>query len=222
MTTPSTRPPAPLPELQPAPTPAAPSPTVKLAIDYGPLLTFFAVNSLGDRLHPLLVRAGMAADVKNIIVATAAFMAAIIVAVIVSRWKLGRVSPMLWFTAAVITVFGSATLYFHDASFIKIKMTVIYLLFASVLLFGMATGRPLLKTVLGEAFPALDAHGWRKLTRNWIVFFIALAATNEVLRRQLTDDHYVAFKVWGVTAATMLFALAQTPILTRHSVEEDE
>ena len=198
-----------------------PSSTVKLAVDYGPLLTFFVVNSFGDRLHPLLVRAGMAPEVKNIIVATAAFMVAIVVAVIVSRWKLGRVSPMLWFTAAVVTVFGSATLYFQDASFIKIKMTVIYLLFASVLVFGMATGRPLLKTVLGEAFPDLDAHGWRKLTRNWIVFFIALAATNEVLRRQLTDDHYVAFKVWGVTAATLLFALAQTPILTRHSVERE-
>ncbi len=216
-----TRPPALPPEPTLVPSPLSPSSGVKLAIDYGPLLTFFGVNSFGDRLHPLLIRAGMAPGVKNIIVATAAFMAAIIVAVVVSRWKLGRVSPMLWFTAAVVTVFGSATLYFQDASFIKIKMTVIYLLFASVLLFGMATGRPLLKTVLGEAFPELDAHGWRKLTRNWIVFFIALAATNEVLRRQLTDDHYVAFKVWGVTAATLLFALAQTPILTRHSVERE-
>ncbi len=208
MTTPSTRPPP-------------PTSTLKLAIDYGPLLTFFVVNSFADRLHPLLVRVGMAPGVKNIIVATGAFMVSIIAAVIVSRWKLGRVSPMLWFTAAVVIVFGSAALYFQDASFIKIKMTVIYLLFASVLLFGMATGRPLLKAVLGEAFPDLDAHGWRKLTRNWIIFFIALAATNEVLRRQLTDDHYVMFKVWGVTAATLLFALAQTPILTRHTVEPE-
>ena len=193
------------------------SPGIKLAIDYGPLLTFFVANATGDRLRPLLLRVGVGPDVKNIIVATAAFMAATLAAVIVSRWKLGRVSPMLWFTAGVVAVFGAATLYFHDETFIKIKPTILYLIFAGILVFGIATGRPLLRTLLGEAFPALDADGWRKLTRNWVLFFIALAAANEGARRALTTDQWVAFKVWGVTATTFLFALAQTPILLRHA-----
>jgi len=197
--------------------PRSPSPGIKVAIDYGPLLTFFVVNAAGDRLRPVLLRLGMAAGIKNIIIATAAFMAATLAAVVVSRWKLGRVSPMLWFTAGVVAVFGAATLYFQDETFIKIKPTILYLIFAGLLLFGIATGRPLLRTLLGDAFPALDAHGWRKLTRNWVLFFLALAVANEVARRMLTTDQWVNFKVWGVTATTFLFALAQTPILMRHA-----
>ena len=195
----------------------SPSPGIKLAIDYGPLLTFFIVNAMGDRLRPVLIGLGMAAGVKNIIVATGAFMLATLTALIASRLRLGRVSPMLWFTAAVVAVFGAATLYFQDETFIKIKPTILYLLFASILLFGIATGRPLLKALLGEAFPALNAQGWRKLTRNWVLFFLALACINEVVRRVLTTDQWVGFKVWGVTSLTFLFALAQTPILMRHS-----
>jgi len=207
----------PPPELSPKP-----AGTIKLAIDYGPLLTFFIVNSFGDRLRPLLVGFGMAPGVKNIFIATAAFMAAILIAMIVSRWKLGRIAPMLWFTGAVVAVFGAATLYFQDETFIKIKPTILYAIFAGVLLFGMATGRPLLKSLLGEAFPDLDAEGWRKLTRNWAMFFVALACLNEVLRRVLSTDHWVDFKVWGVTALTFLFVLAQTPLLTRHATPPDE
>ena len=177
------------------------SPLVKLALDFGPLLIFFVSNS----------RFG-------IFTATGVFMAATLVALILSRWLAGRISPMLWFTGIIVAVFGGATLYFYDETFIKIKPTILYLCFAAILLFGIATKRPFLKLLLGEAFPALDADGWRKLTRNWALFFVALALTNEVVRRLLTTDQWVNFKVWGVTAATFLFALAQSPILTRHAV----
>jgi len=177
-----------------------PSPFAKFVLDFAPLLVFFVANKLA-----------------HIYVATAAVMATTLVAMLIAHFRFGRVTPMLWVVGVMVFVFGTATLFLHDASFIKIKLTVIYVLLAAVLLFGSLTGRPLLKKVLGEAFTDLDDAGWRKLTRNWILFFIVLAGMNEVLRRTLTTDQWVTFKVWGVTGLTFLFALAQTPILMRHT-----
>lgn len=180
-----------------------PSATVKTVLDFAPLLVFFVANRVAD-----------------IYVATAAVMATTLVAMGIARFVYGRIQPMLWLVGIMVFVFGTATLLFHDAEFIKIKLTVIYTLLAAVLLFGMATKRPLLQLVLGDTFPALSARGWRALERNWFVFFLALAALNEVLRRTLTTDHWVTFKVFGVTALTFVFALAQTPILLRHAPKD--
>ncbi|MGL4543421.1 MAG: septation protein IspZ [Polymorphobacter sp.] len=180
-----------------------PSALAKFVLDFAPLLVFFAANKLAE-----------------IFVATFATMAVTLLVMLISYFRYGRIQPMQWVVGVMVFVFGTATLLLHDANFIKIKLTIIYLLFASVLLFGKLTGRPLLKMAFGEAFPALDADGWRKLTRNWIIFCLALAATNEVLRRMLTDDQWVDFKVWGVTAITFVFALAQAPILSRHAAPE--
>lgn len=179
----------------------APSPAIKLAIDFVPLLLFFAANKF-----------------LGLIWATGIFMAAIAVSMIAARALLGRISPMLWFTGVVVLLFGGATVYLQDEDFIKIKPTILYVLFAGILIFGLLTNRPLLKMLLSEAFPALDDTGWRKLTRNWALLFVALACANEVARRMLTSDQWVDFKVWGVTAATFVFALAQAPLLTRHAI----
>lgn len=175
-------------------------PALRVALDYGPLMAFFVASKVFD-----------------IFVATAVFMVAIVLAIGVSRWKTGRISPMLWFTGAIVLVFGGATLWMGDVTFIKLKPTIIYVILASILLFGMATGRPLLKLVLHDSFPAVDAEGWRKLTRNWALLFLGLAVANEVARRMLTTDQWVDFKVWGVTGLTFLFALSQAPILMRHA-----
>ena len=177
--------------------------SVKLAIDFGPLLIFFLANSFG-----------------GIFVATASFMLATAVAMLVSKLKVGSISPMLWFTGVVVLVFGAATLYLHDETFIKLKPTIIYSMFAAILFFGMATGRPMLKMVLESAYPALDDDGWRKLTRNWALFFTAMAILNEVVWRSVSTDTWVQFKVWGVTTLSLVFALAQAPILMRHGAGE--
>jgi intracellular septation protein len=180
-----------------------PGPAAKFVLDFAPLLVFFAANKLG-----------------SIFTATIATMAVTAVVMLVSRFRYGKIVPIQWVVGVMVFVFGTATLVFHDPNFIKIKLTVIYGLFAAVLLFGRLTGRPLLKLAFGEAFPALDDAGWRKLTRNWILFCLALAAMNEVLRRTLTTDQWVDFKVWGVTILTFVFALAQAPILSRHGKED--
>jgi intracellular septation protein len=178
---------------------------LKLALDFGPLLVFFGANKLGD-----------------VYVATAAFMAATLLAMAISLWKTRHIPPMLVFTGIIVLVFGGLTLWTQNATFIKLKPTLIYGMFAGILLFGLATKRPYLKLVLGEALPALDDKGWTKLTRNWALFFVALMAANEVARQVLTTDQWVNFKVWGVTAATFLFALAQAPLLSKHGVGAGE
>ncbi len=187
------------------PPPRKPLPTaLKLALDFGPLLVFFAANKFG-----------------GVFTATAAFMVATLVAITISLWRTRHVPPMLILTGVIVLVFGGLTLWLQDDTFIKLKPTLIYATFASILLFGLATKRPYLKLVLGEALPELDDRGWTKLTRNWALFFVALMVANEVARQVLTTDHWVDFKVWGVTAATMLFAIAQAPLLARHGVKLD-
>lgn len=192
---------------------------LKLAVDFGPLLVFFLANNRAGWLKSVL---GIHGGVKDIVIATGGFMAATAVAMLVSWLRTGRIPPMLLLTGAIVAVFGGATLYFQDATFLKLKATLLYAMFAGILLFGLATRRPYLKLVLHDAFPALTDTGWAKLTRNWALFFVALACTNEVVRRILTDDQYVNFKVWGVTAVTFVFALSQAPLLMKHAADEGE
>lgn len=192
------------------PTPAKAGPGLRMAIDYAPLLTFFAVNFFvpGVQLERLLA-------------ATAAFMVASAIAMIVSRWKTGHISPMLWISGVLVLVFGGLTLYFHDLRFIKMKPTFVYAIFALTLLFGLVTGRPLLRQLLEASYPGLSDKGWRQLTINWALFFIGMAVLNEVVWRHFSDNVWVNFKVFGAIPLTVLFALANIPMLMKHGLSVD-
>jgi len=171
------------------------------ALDFGPLLAFFvAYKFLG------------------IFAGTAIFMLAIAAAVLVSRIKLGRVSPMLWLSAILVVGFGGLTLWFHDPKFIQLKPTIIYTLLAALLFGGLLTGRPLLKFVLEHGYKDLDETGWMKLSRNWAWFFVAMAVANELMRASFSFDQWLAVKVWGVTIATLVFAMANIPMLMKHGM----
>ena len=189
--------------------PAAPG--LRLGIDYGPLLVFFLVN---------FVLPG--APIVRVLAGTVAFMLATIVAMIVSRLRLGGISPMLWLSGVLVVVFGGLTLYFHDQRFIQMKPTIVYLILAATLGFGLATGRPLLQQVLGTAYPGLTDLGWRKLTRNWAAFFVVQALLNEVVRRRFSLDFWVAYKLWGAVPLTVLFALANVPMLLKNGLTSGE
>jgi intracellular septation protein len=125
-------------------------------------------------------------------------------------------------TAVVVIVFGTLTLILHDETFIKMKPTLYYLLVAGLLGFGLWTGRPLLKMVLGSAYPGLDAEGWRKLTRNWTWFFLGMAVVNELVWRNSTTNFWVGFKLWGAIPLTFLFAALNIPMLMKHGLTRDE
>lgn len=177
----------------------------RLLIDIGPLLVFFVVNFLAPVPGPI-----------KVFVATGAFMAAMMAALVYSAVRFKHISPLLLFSGVMVVVLGGLTIWLHNETFIKVKPTIIYAAFAAVLGFGIATGRPLLRLLLGGAYPALDDAGWRKLTRNWTLFFLAMALLNEAVWRSVSTDTWVQFKVWGVTLLSLLFALAQAPVLMRH------
>ncbi len=149
-------------------------------------------------------------------------MVAIAVAVIVSRWTLGRVSPMLWLSAVLVIGFGALTLWLRDPRFIQIKPTAIYLLLSGLLFGGLLTGRPLLKYLLEAGFPGLSERGWTLLSRNWALFFLAMAGVNEVLRATLTFDTWLTVKVWGVSLLSIAFGMANLPMLSRHGLTLSE
>ncbi|HET9813685.1 MAG TPA: septation protein A [Sphingomicrobium sp.] len=183
----------------------------QLLIDVGPLLVFFAANFAAP-VPPAL----------KIFVATGAFMAAMVAAMLYSALRFHRISPMLWFSGVLGVVMGGVTLWLHDETFIKMKPTIYYV-FVSVLLgFGLVADKPLLKRALGSAYPGLDEEGWRKLTRNWVIFFLCLAALNEAVWRNTSTDFWVGFKLWGAIPLTFLFAAANIPMLLRHGLTRED
>jgi intracellular septation protein len=183
----------------------------KLLIDLGPLLVFFLANVLAP-----------VAPLTKIFVATGAFMVAMVVAVVWSALRYRTVSPLLWFSGIMVVVLGGITLWLHDETFIKLKPTIYYLFVASLLGFGLWKDKPLLKMVLGSAYPGLNDAGWRKLTRNWAIFFVFMAALNEAVWRSSSTDFWVGFKLWGAIPLTFLFAAANVPMLLRHGLNADE
>jgi len=190
---------------------------LKLALELGPLLVFFFANTRGGWLAerlPFLSTFG-----EPLFIATALFMAATAISLAVS-WALTRTLPIMPLVSGIVVfVFGALTLYLHNETFIKMKPTIVNTLFGAVLLGGLLAGKPLLGYVFDSAFK-LDAEGWRKLTLRWGLFFLFLAAANEVVWRSFSTDAWVAFKVWGIMPITILFTISQLPLIMRHSQEE--
>ena len=183
----------------------------KLLIDLGPLLVFFLVNFLAP--VPALMK---------IFVATGAFMVAIVAAMLFSAIRYHRISPLLWFSGAMVVILGGLTIWLHDRTFIQMKPTVYYALVAGLLGFGLATGRPLLQQVLGSTYPGLDEKGWAKLTRNWALFFAFMAVLNEAVWRNSSTNFWIGFKLWGALPLTFLFAVANIPMLLRHGLMRED
>lgn len=194
------------------------SPLFRMALDYGPLVVFFVANLLAGKIG----LPDMVDSLAQVVIASTAFMIASVVAIIVSKWKTGHISPMLWLSAGLVVVFGALTLYFRDDTFLKMKPTIVYAMFSAILTFGLVTGRPLLQQLLETAYPGLSATGWRKLTLNWAIFFAFMAVLNEVVWRHSTWDFWVGFKLWGAVPLTLIFAAANIPMLLRHGLQMEK
>jgi intracellular septation protein len=177
---------------------SATAPLIKLALDLGPLIIFFAAFRFSD-----------------IYGATAAFMVAVLVALAIGYMRERKLSPMPLFTAVLVVVFGGLTLYLKNDTFIKMKPTVLYAFIGMLLLGGLLFNRLFIKYVFAQAFD-LNEEGWRKLTWRWAIFTLALAVLNEVVWRNFSTAIWVDFKVWAIMPLIFLFALAQTPLVLRH------
>ena len=176
---------------------------LKPAVDYGPLAVFLLAY----------LKAGL-------IVATGALIAATVLALALSLWAARRVPWTPLVTAVLVGIFGGLTLWSGDETFIKMKPTIVQALFAAALLGGLAFGRPLLKPLLGAAWP-MDETGWRQLSLRFALFFAAMAALNEAVWRTQSTDVWVTFKVFGLIGMTLLFSIAQVPLMTRHRLAEE-
>jgi intracellular septation protein len=124
-------------------------------------------------------------------------------------------------TAVIVLVFGGLTLFLHDATFIKVKPTIIYTMFGAILLGGLLFNKPLLGVVFDSLFRLTD-EGWRKLTWRWTIFFFTLAVLNEIVWRNTSTDVWVDFKVFGVIPLTFLFAALQYPLTQKYAAEPAE
>jgi len=181
------------------------SPLLKMALDLGPLLIFFAANTVSS----------------NIFTATWVFMIAITASIAITFAIERKVSPMALLTFALVLIFGGLTLWLSNENFIKIKPTILYSTFAAVLVGGLAFNRLFIKYLLGQTMQLADP-AWRALTWRWSAFFLMLAIVNEFVWRNTSTDMWVAFKVWGVFPLTLLFALSQTPFIARHQIEGEK
>jgi len=178
-----------------------PHPLFKLATELGPLMIFFIANAKFD-----------------LFVATGAFMVAVIVAMVASYMVTRHVPMMAIVTAVIVLVFGTLTLVLHDETFIKVKPTIIYGLFAAILGGGLLFGRSFIAILFNQMFN-LTPKGWRILTMRWALFFLGMAALNEIVWRTQSTDFWVAFKAFGAIPITMIFAMTQMPVIKRYHLE---
>lgn len=190
---------------------------LNVLVDYGPLLVFFLTyrwfSPEGEDI---------AGEILAVIKGTGAFIAAALAALAFSKFYLGKVSPMLWLSTALIVGFGALTIYFQDERFIQWKPTVIYLGFGVLLIGGWLKGKALLKTLLEAAFDGLSDEGWLKLSRNWGLFFLVLAALNTALMFALSFDSWLAAKLWLFLPLSFLFTFTQLPMLLRHGLNVED
>ncbi|MGE0409556.1 MAG: inner membrane-spanning protein YciB [Amphiplicatus sp.] len=213
--------------------PARLSGRAKFLVDFGPLVAFFIAYFFGRRLAPAIGGAFGAdwtiAEGEELFLAMGAFLPSFAAAFAYSVWKERRVAPMLLVSGLVIGVLGGLALLLHNRVFIFIKPTIVYVLFATLLAGGLATGRNFLKTIFDGALH-LDDGAWRVLTRRYVVFFVILALANEAAWRWLTRDCdlagavkcagepvWVNLKIWGFTAANLVFAGLQAPFVVKHA-----
>ena len=189
------------------------NPLAKLAFELGPLVLFFFANAYSDRFG--------VAETQRIFAATGVFVTATLASLAIHYALVRKLPIMPMVSGGVMLVFGGLTLALQDELFIKLKPTIVNILFGVVLLGGLYFRKPLLALVLDSVFD-LTEEGWRKLTFRWALFFFVLAALNEIVWRTQTTDAWVSFKVFGIMPLTVAFALLQTPLLLRYEVKAAE
>ncbi|MBF9233044.1 septation protein A [Microvirga alba] len=186
-------------------------PLLKLALELGPLALFFFANAYADKFGY--------ADNQRIYAATALFIVATVAALAINYALIRKLPIMPMVSGVVVVVFGGLTLALQNDIFIKLKPTIVNTLFGVLLLGGLYFRKPLLQIVLDSVFELTD-EGWRKLTLRWAAFFFVLAALNEIVWRTQTTDFWVSFKVMGIMPLTIVFAIAQTPLLMRYDASK--
>jgi len=172
-------------------------------LDFGPLVAFFAAYRF-----------------FGLYAATATVMVAAVAAALLGYLFDRKLHPVPLITAGLVLVFGGLTLYLQDPTFIKMKPTILYGMFAVALIGGLFFGRPLTKYVFGSAIVMADS-AWRILTWRFGGLFIGLSALNELIWRNFPENFWVNFHTFGATALILIFSFTQVPFLMKHQIEQD-
>ena len=189
---------------------------VGIVTDYGPIMLFFLVYKYSAPAN----HADMILEIAAVIKGTLAFMGGAIAAFAFSLARYRHVSPMLWLSTVLILFFVGLTIWTKDPRWISHKPSVVYIVFAFLLIAGWRRGKALLKVLLGAAFEGLDDAGWLLLSRNWGFFFLFLAGLNEVFanRDWFSFDAWLKAKLWLFMPLSFLFTFAHMPMLLRHGL----
>ena len=195
----------------------AEKPFSKLVLELGPLVIFF-VSYYNAPIPESLAGNSEQADIFQIIFATKIFIPAILIALFIGWLQTRKLAKMPLITAILVVVFGGLTIWLNDPVFIKMKPTVIYLIFAGVLSFGMLQKKAYLKYLMGSAIP-MNEEGWMKLTKRFSALFLLLAVANEIVWRTFSQDFWVNFKTFGLPLILLIFMIFQFKLLSTYSVD---
>ncbi len=190
---------------------------VKLLLELGPLMVFFLAYNQGELIGQWLGQP----DMKPIIAATVVFIPTMIVSVLGSFWLTREVAVMPLVSLVLVCVFGGLTIWLNDDTFIKMKPTILNLIFAAVLMTGLYFNKMFLKLIFQEGWSITD-RGWYLLTVRWSIFFVCMAILNEIIWRNFPEEFWVNFKVWGNLPITMIFAVFQMRLVFQHPLPESE
>lgn len=193
------------------------SPGLKMALELGPIIAFFVgYVRVKDKSFDIL-----GTTYEGFIVATAIFIPVLLIATGIIWFKTGKLSKMQLMTAILVVVFGGLGIWFNDDSFFKMKPTILYVIFAGTLGFGLLRGKSYLQFMMEEMMPLKD-EGWMIFTRRIALFFAVLAVTNEVVWRNMSTEAWVNFKVFGLTAALFVFFMTQIKLFSKYAIEDDK
>lgn len=192
------------------------NPILKMALELGPVVVFFiAYVRLKDQVFTI-----GGTEYAGFIMVTAAFIPLLLLSIGILWWITGHLSNMQIFTAVLVVLFGGLTVWLNDPKFIKMKPTILYVAFGGTLGFGLLRGKSYLRHVMEGAIP-LEHSGWMILTQRLMLFFFALAITNELVWRLMSEEAWVNFKTFGLTAAIFVFFMTQSKLLREHGTNPD-
>ena len=191
------------------------NPMVKLALELGPILLFFiGYSRIKDQSLTLF-----GTEFSGFLVATAAFIPMLIISTGLLWWLTGKLSRMQVVTLVLVVVFGGLSIWLHDERFFKMKPTMLYLLFAGILGFGLLRGQSYLRYAMDEALP-MQAEGWMILTRRACALFFGLAIANEAIWRSMSTDAWVNFKTFGLPGVMFVFFMAQGKLFETYGLKD--